>query len=590
MRVRLLAGIAAMALGSALPGSPAHAQISLGSFSPSSGFSVDGRRGPYIGQIKPEEIDTRVVQEETQGLSLEGDNVATYERLQLRMPQVEAKLVEMINRVDSHWPHGREGPPRTMVLASGEYAPTTFPDGTIAVRMGMLINAQSDDEAAYILAHEFGHVRMGHFADDGNFRRKLQVATLISRIYVAAIAASEIEATRVGDDYRFNVDDERLVQEQRQEAAEANVMLRKLMTYLFERPWTRREEDQSDALAFDLATASGFAAQRAAPAVFGNLNADYELRQEAGRHAREVLDHLRRTAVSRENVNDTLAGQGANVLDRLRGTATRVGRDRLMEVAEGYLGQRHRTPEARLTGISTYAERAYPEGVPDPVLQTDWLDEVRSLNEFKQAKIVVEALQASAARDNERDLPGAIEALRPALSTALFGSAPIVTNTAAELHGRNGDVREAERLYAIAHAHPDQNLSAFVDHASLMADNRRFDRAIEVLAMAKAHMARVNPAVDVEKPFLPTLVMIAFRRQQKEEGLRYLERCMSFEDDDLRSMCTRSVFRNRPDTEEMDPETQARVDAAIRSAEAQSALGGDVDGLLRGVNGWLRGN
>lgn len=589
MKVRLLVGIAAASFGLTLLPSVSEAQIRLGSFLPGSGFSVDGRRGTYLSQVRPADIDNRIVQEEAQGLSNEGDNVASYEGLQLRMPSVEARLNEMLARVDTGWPHDRARQPQTIVLASGEYAPSTFPDGTIAVRMGLLMRAESDDEAAYILAHELGHLRLGHFADDGDFRRKRQIASMIGRVYAVVIAASEAEVTQRGDNYQITIDDERRVREQREAAAEANATLRQLMTLLLERPWARAEEDQADALAFDLIGASGFSPGPAAPAVFNNLNADYELRAEAGRHSREVLTHIGRTAMTEGNLTAAINGQGGSVLDSLRSSAMRLARDRLLEVAIGYLGQRHRTPEARIEGVANYAGRAYPQGAPGPELQTDWLDDIKDLEEFKQGRTVVVALQDSKAREAEDDLPGALEALRPALDTSLYGSAPIVANTAAQLYGRSGDIRQADRLYTIAHASPDQSLSAFVSHAQLMADNGRFDRAVEVVEIGKAHILAKEPGIDAEKPFLPTLVMASFRQRQEEIGLAYLQRCMAYEDDDLRSLCTRAVFRNQPDADEMDIETQARVNAALRSAEAQTAMGGDVEGLLRGVNGWLRG-
>jgi hypothetical protein len=589
MKTALHTSLAAGCLGLLLFGSAAQSQVRVGSFLPGSGFSVDGRRGTYLSQIKPADIDNRIVQEESQGLSNEGDNIGSYEGMRLRMPRVEAKLAEMLATVDTGWPHARPRQPVPIVIASGEYAPSTFPDGTVAVRMGLLLRAETDDEVAYILGHELAHLRLGHFADDGDFRRKRQIATMVARVYALAIAASEAQVVQRGDYYQVAIDDDRRVKAQREQAAEANATLRQLMTLLLERPWTRKEEDEADALAFDLMPPAGYGPGDAAPTVFGRLDADYELRKKVAEHSQEVLTHIQRTALTQENAAAVVNGGTAGVLDNLRGSATRVARDRLLQVAVGYLGQRHRTPQARIDGVAAYAQRAYPDGAPRTEPQTDWLDDIKDMEEFRQARTVVEALQASKVKEAENDLPGAVEALRPAINSRMFGSAPVVANSAAKLFGRSGDIREADRLYGIGHASPDQSLSAFVDHAQLMADNGRFDRALAVVEMGKAHVLRSDPDVDAEKPFLPTLVMVAFRQRKEEEGLVLLQRCMAFEDDALRAQCTRAVFRNRAEGDEMDPETQAKVSAALRTAEAQVTLGGEVDGLLRGVNTWLRG-
>ena len=50
------------------------------------------------------------------------------------------------------------------ILGVDYYNAYSLPDGSIVVAFGLLDQAQSDDEVAFVLAHELGHVRLGHFA------------------------------------------------------------------------------------------------------------------------------------------------------------------------------------------------------------------------------------------------------------------------------------------------------------------------------------------------------------------------------------------------------------------------------------------
>lgn len=270
---------------------------------------------------------------------------------------------------------------------------------------------------------------------------------------------------------------------------------------LLERPWGRAEEDQSDALAYDLTASAGYRPAVAADAVFGRLNAEYDLQRELGQHLMATAQTALQAGLSEQSMAAVRQGGTSNLWDNMRGPLMRVGRDRLMQVAVGYLGQRHRTPEARTRGVRDYAARAYPGDVAQPELQTDWLDDVRSNAEFQEARAVLAAMQEAKSLETT-DLDGAVAALRPALATR-YRSA-VVANAAA-------------RLY----------------------------------------------------------------------GLAYLQRCVNYEEDQLRSACTVAALGWREGDQEMTPEARARINPVLRDAEAQSTMGGDMEGMLRGLGSLL---
>ncbi len=58
-------------------------------------------------------------------------------------------------------------PLRTYVTASEDYgAAKAFPDGAVGIPLGLLRQVDSEDELAFVLGHEAGHVILGHHDND----------------------------------------------------------------------------------------------------------------------------------------------------------------------------------------------------------------------------------------------------------------------------------------------------------------------------------------------------------------------------------------------------------------------------------------
>lgn len=577
-------GNAARGAGNAVRGAGrrvAGAARSVTSALPNGAFSVTGRDGPLLETVDPTQIQTRIVQQNAMGLASEGNNTASFDGLRLRMPETERALAEMVGRLDASWPHERPTEFRVHVVASNEYGPETLPDGSIMVKMGLLNRAETDDEVALMLGHELAHIRLGHFADDGGFRRKRQLATLVGQVYYSAVALSELRARDSGQQVTFFIEDERRVRERRDQAAEARTMINEMMTLFLERPWARKQEDEADALGFDLVVRANMAALGAAEDMFSKIDADYDARKAASDNLSASLSHTVRLAFTEENTNAVTSGQGASVWGALSGPVQRMARDKIFQMARDYLGQRHRSPEARLEGIRIYSDAAHPD-MPLVEAQTRWLDTVRASAEYRDAKLVVDSLRDARELEHANDLAGAIAAMQPALNNRRFKDAPVVANTVASLYGRMRDIDRADALYTRAHRSPDQSSSAYVEHAWLLVSNRRYTRAKAVIAEGAT---RAGEGVNGEKPFLPSLVAMAFQQSKNEEGMALLQRCLAFEEKPLSEQCVRAALglslldRNQ----QIDPDTEARINAMMRDIESNSAVGGDLDSIATGL-------
>jgi len=133
--------------------------------SPAGGFSVSGKAGPYIKQVAGQPLDSGGGGRGRGSLALASDavNLGQYQAARLRMPQTEAQVAALLARLDAQWPYAKSQGVTVEILGVDYFNAYSLPDYSIVVAFGLLDEAQSDDEVAFVLGHELGHLRLGHF-------------------------------------------------------------------------------------------------------------------------------------------------------------------------------------------------------------------------------------------------------------------------------------------------------------------------------------------------------------------------------------------------------------------------------------------
>lgn len=510
----LLAGAAAalMAVSGAAP-----AWALLGG-----GYSVSGKPGPYIRQIADQKRVEAPVTGKSLALADDTLNRGQYQAALLRMPQTEARVRELLARIEAGWPYAKVPPVKVFVLGVDYYTAYSLPDGSIVVGFGLLDRARSDDEVAYVLAHELSHVRLGHFGREMSLKRRRKIAANLIQAY--QLGASVHGAVRGRSVAAFN-DSARTA---RRRAAAANDLLRFVSDVVIEPAWSRDQEDQADALGFDLVQIGSWSAETASARVFDTVQADADARRSVS----AALESQLRREVGETGVDTATAVASGGLRGRgLAGAMLRgAGRVALGAAASSEGGPEHRAPEARKQGLADYSAEAYPEGLPLADEATVWLDEIRKGPEFRDARITVAAVAAAKTRRAEGDPAGAETEIAKALATS-FRTAPMVINEGARVLGDLGDVEGADRLFGLAHGSPDQTVDGYLDHMRMFYEAGRDQSALSV---AQDGIARYG---NDEKPFLALQIAVYRRGARMAELRAALQRCRAYNDEDLRADC-----------------------------------------------------
>lgn len=540
---------------------------------PGLGFSVSGKPGPYLSQISKRKIEP--MKPGVDGaFGFGGDSRGEFQSARISMPLTEKKLEEMLVEIDKHWPYAKPPKVGVHILADGKYGPYALPDGSIAVPIGFLDQAQSDDEVAFVLGHEYAHLAIAHFGRNDRMRMQRKIVTTMAQIYSVCVALSEVRAQKVGDETKFTLADAKRVQAARDRAVEDKKSLDWVLNNLIEPAWQRRQEDEADALGFDMARQMGYAADDAAGPAFQKITSDDTSRFNLVSGLQVRIKDAFSEAMARYGKEAADTGNTSNLMDSFGKGALSGLKSLTLRGIESFLSAKHRPPAERQKGLGDYSSAAYPGVAPLVELKTTWLDQTRSTREFKDAKTAVNALQlaksAIAAKDpTPANIAAAEKQIRIALATP-YGKLPLFTTEAGRIYVLKKDFKTAEALFTLADAHCektcDQTLAGFQEHVTMAMDRKDYNRALQVIALYKSRSK-------TDRDFLPELIRISLKQNKTDQALSYLDQCQATGAPALIDRCAMMAYG--PDDVEwasLPVGVQEKLAAATAKAAAQQSM------------------
>jgi Zn-dependent protease with chaperone function len=484
-------------------------------------FSISGKKGPFLKQVGGRKIAASRSQGGSLGLASDAINQGQYQQARLRMPKTEAAVRALIDRLLAQWPYPKGPPPQVFILGVNYYNAYSLPDNSVVIAFGLLDRAQSDDEVAFVLGHELSHLLLGHFAANAEAARKRQdSASRLGQLYlVSSVLGSAADTVGGGVGAAASA---------ARQAGATSDSLHFLTDVTAEPIHTRVQEDEADALGFDLSQAAAYAAEDASALVFDTIQADQVQRKLEEDGLQSQLKSQLSQAVTRNTAQSFLSG-GLAAADVRHGLLTggmaalsAGGGSRAPEPA-------HRPPVERKRGIAQYSVDAYPAGAPLRDEQKTWLGRLRATTEFAQARVAVVAVQEAMKARGLADYPTATAAMARASATA-YRSAPMVVCEAARLREDMGDIAGADRLFTQADTSPDQTVDGCLDHARLLYRAAEYDRALQVI---DAGVTRFGD----EKPFLSLIIAVSRQNGRQNQVDLYLQRCADFNDANLKQDC-----------------------------------------------------
>lgn len=483
------------------------------------GYGVNGTKGPFVKQVAGRPyLGGGGGAGGSMGLT-DVVSLGRYQAARIRMPQTEAKVAALLSRLDAQWPYAKGQPLQVHILGVDYYNAYSLPDGSIVVAFGLLDQAQSDDEVAFVLAHELGHVRLGHFAAKAAPPEpsRQAMASKMGALFLTSAAVSAAGASGSG------------VLAAAAQAGATNDLIHFMSTVMVEPDHTREQEDEADCIGYDLSEQASYSADSASAKVFDTIVADQQRHQKMIDTLGEQLKNQLGNALKNGSAVSMVMGGASGLRSGLMENGAQLAFNMAMAHANQPPPQ-HRPPEERKRGLAAYSAEAYPDGAPLRDEQHAWLASVRATPEYVTAKATVAAVTDAKTARAAGKYADAEAAIQRALATKLGGS-PLVLNEAARLHDDMGDVPGAERFFERANASPDQTVEGYVDHARMLYRVKQNDRA---MAVAKAGIARFD---NDDKPFIALQIAIAKQAGRDDEAEGYYQQCVSYQRPGLTKDC-----------------------------------------------------
>jgi beta-barrel assembly-enhancing protease len=599
------------------------ADIPCPSFTPFCGFSVSGKKGPYIKQIDQAKLDAVAAgaaktsqisanQDKGKGLSNSSINRSDLSGDGLYMPHTQARLETLLAGLRAKWPYRDPGPVAIHIIGSTTFAPAAKPDNSIVVPLGLLTRATSDDEVAWVIAHEYSHIALGHFARAAELEeRKRAMDHMVNLLLMGLVLSQERVQQSDQGVHLYAVNDPSVAQHSN--AAQSRAETIRTLLSLRSQMVSRDQEDQADADGVDLAIAAGYAADDGSAHAMEIIAADDA---KAGGMMQALTTELKKSAaqsVTTKGSNALNAGDlntaGSDFLGHLKANVATVMAQKALEA----LSNNHRPTAARRKGLSAYLASAYPNA-PDQTEKTTWLTAVKADPEYRMAQVAVDAHDQSANDLDAGDAKKALADLGPALQTS-YGRSSYIDDQAALAQSALGDVNAADRLYDAAEdigsrsahaaaprsggahgahgrrpaapaeagvAEParatniylQQSLTGFEAHVRLLAAHGQYDKARQKVAEAEKQFGD-------HQPFLPDLIFMDLKQGRAAELTAAVNECRETEDEGLIENC-RVAWLDDDQKKQRDalaPADRAKYDKTLKRQNDQAGHQNMFSGL-----------
>lgn len=261
--------------------------------------------------------------------------------------------------------------PDIRVLATPEFAGECTPDGTMIVTVGLLEQLETEDELAFVMGHELSHAILRH--SQPGWAKKAQYFAVVHGTAVDAVAQGAQSALggQAGNNVLRGLDVARHLAK-----LSANVLMPQM---------SKGQEDEADALGFDMMVKAGYDPE-APYAVMDKLAQQEAEAEAAAAEAKRVAEKDKGSSSSGGGLMDKLGG-GLNVLGTIA-TGGRPSTDQMADIAIFAFDSAvdnmaddattHHPAKMREDLLSNYRYVSYRDLAPVPPTPLPWAAESKS--------------------------------------------------------------------------------------------------------------------------------------------------------------------------------------------------------------------
>lgn len=266
-------------------------------------------------------------------------------------PAFEKYMDGIADKLLDNWPGEPPSQPiRTRISSNQAYDAHTKGDGILVINLGVIKSAESEDELAFIIAHEMAHNLLQHaMRQDYLDAQSLWLETGFNAASTLVMAKNLDMTDGANGIKTLSLSNQATVSKALAKNSANLELMQNLSANLWGSSWSRALEEEADLLALDLIIRTGYsknASRKAMQRIAASSAGTESLLAEIGKNQQEAI-----TAAFKEKGLEGMLNQGSGLLT-----------SGLMEVGSSLvskLKENHASPEAREEYIQAYANREY---------------------------------------------------------------------------------------------------------------------------------------------------------------------------------------------------------------------------------------
>ena len=492
-------------------------------------------------------------------------------------PHIEKQLNKIAERLLANWPHKKPSY-RIRVTSSEFYGALTSQDGVILVPVGLLDTATSEDEIAFTLAHELGHILFLHARDIVKGKNN---TALLRRFHKEVsgllLASKDVQALRKESEAKKDV--AKKIAELQERSHTYYDYSRELMTEYVHPAWQKEHEDEADLIGLELMMKAGYSFDGVRQTFVTMEKIENASCHELERFSSDMNEFVQGELKQiQEDVTKGKEKDKGDYYDKFLKNADKIVKRNIRKIVQQQaLPKTHRPYDDRLKYIQEFAERDALEDIYDAAYDRDpkpgVLSKMRASSEYKtllaSAQAAIEVRNALAAGD----LAAATKHLGSVNMNSQYGRL-----LKYRLRKQQGNLPAAVQNLSLALQSNRPALDVFQQAIKYKLDAENYRSASTLIKRAETHFGD-----DVY--FLPEHVYLTQKTTANKNNAtgKELNKCLASDRDDMEGPCYAAALATNPDFRDRYEEILSRVDCA-----ASDDTGGDV--ICKGDKPYHKGN
>ena len=179
-------------------------------------------------------------------------------------PYVNKYLEGILAKILKQWNQPVDKDISILVSSDRNYSAYATPN-TIVITQGVLADAESEDEIAFIIAHELSHILLKHNETNEYFAKQSALVSKTANIAMSTAVITDMKTEKTANGYRVTSQNKSSTKSLIQDSYRTGLTINRLSRDVISSSMSRNDEDEADLLGMDLLVKAGYSPRAFSP-------------------------------------------------------------------------------------------------------------------------------------------------------------------------------------------------------------------------------------------------------------------------------------------------------------------------------------